>query len=139
MKDMHNNIDIISTITPAPMIASAVTGTVVDRQGYDSVEFAINYGAVTATAAVFTPVVLEGDVTGTMTSVADADLQGTEVLASLAAAVRTDGTTEKVTKRIGYVGSKRYVSLNIGSTTTAVAAVSADVILGNPARAPVAT
>jgi hypothetical protein len=55
---------------------------------------------VTATNATITVTVLEGDVTGTMTSVADADLIGTEVLAGLAAAsTRTSGVSKNVTKR----------------------------------------
>jgi hypothetical protein len=55
-----------------------VVGKVVDRKGYDGVEFIISYGTITATSATITPIIKHGDVTGTMTSVADADLLGTE-------------------------------------------------------------
>lgn len=141
MRDLHNNVDIIATINP---VAVGTTGTgqagaVVDTRGYDSVEIALHYGAITATAATFTPVIKEGDTTGAMTSVADADLLGTEANAGLAAAARVDGSTENVTKRIGYIGTKRYVSADIVNTATAGTPVAASVILANPHRAPVAT
>jgi hypothetical protein len=58
------------------------------------------------------PIVKEGDVTGTMTSVADADLLGTEALAGdHRDHARTSGVSKNVAKRIGYTGGKRYVSV----------------------------
>lgn len=139
---MHNNVDIIATINP---VAAGTTGTgqvgsVVDTRGYDTVEFALGYGAITATAATFTVVIKEGDATGTMTSVADADLLGTEAGAGIAAGTpRADGGNENVSKRIGYIGKRRYVQANIVNTATAGTPVSASVILGNPTSAKVAT
>jgi hypothetical protein len=140
-RDLHNNVDIVAVV---PSIAVGTTGTgqtgsVIDTRGYDAVELAINYGAITATAATFTVTVLEGDVTGTMTSVATADLLGTESAAGLAAAVRTDGSTEKVAKRIGYIGSKRYLRVDVESTATAGTPVGVVAVLAKAARAPVAT
>ncbi len=114
-------------------------GSPVDTRGYDSVEIALSYGATTATAATFTVVVKEGDATGSMTSVADADLLGTEANAGLAAAARVDGSTENVSKRIGYIGSKRYIQADIVNTATAGTPVAANVILGYPSAAKVAT
>jgi hypothetical protein len=74
-----------------------------------------------------------------MTSVADADMLGTEAGAGIAAATRTDGSTENVTKRLGYIGESRYVRVDISSTATAGTPVAAGFLLGNPHRAPVAT
>lgn len=141
MIDVHNNIKVVASIVP---VAAGTTGTgqvgaVVDRQGFEGCEILLSYGAITATAATFTPVIKEGDATGAMTSVADADLIGTEAAAGLAAAARVDGSTEKVTKRIGYKGTKRYVSVNIVNTATAGTPVAANVVLTNPKKAPVAT
>lgn len=127
-------------IIPATIGANATkTGLVIDRQGYGGVEFAIAYGSVTTTGTVVTAVVKEGDVTGTMTSVADTYLLGTETLASLPAATpRTAGTTKEVTKRIGYVGVKRYVSIDtVSSGVTSVGTVGAIAILHGPHTAPV--
>ena len=140
-RDLHNNVDILAVI-PAVAVGTTgtgQTGTVIDTRGYDAVEFDISYGAITATAATFTPVVLEGDVPGTLTSVADADLIGTESGAGIAAATRTDGSTENVAKRIGYVGSKRYVRVDVSSTATAGTPVAVNAILHCAHRAAVAT
>ncbi len=140
-RDMHNNVDIISTINPVAVgtTGTGQVGSPVDTRGYDKVEIALSYGAITATAATFTVVVKEGDATGTMTSVADADLLGTEAAAGLAAAARVDGSTENVVKRIGYIGDQRYVQANIVNTATAATPVAAAVILGDPTSAKVAT
>ena len=140
-RDLHNNVDIVAVIPPITVGTTGTgrTGSVIDTRGYDAVELAINYGAISATAATFTVTVLEGDVTGTMTSVATADLLGTESAAGLAAATRTDGSTENVSKRIGYIGSKRYIRADVESTATAGTPISVNAVLTRAARAPVAT
>lgn len=138
MNDLHSNIRVKTAIAPIAIGANATkTGVIIDRQGYGGVEFVTAYGAVTTTGTIVTVVVKEGDVTGTLTSVADADLLGTEALASLAAGARVAGTGKEVTKRVGYVGTKRYVQLNVVSTgTTSVGCVGAAAILHSPALAP---
>lgn len=138
MHDLHNNCTATVAVEP---VAAGTTGTgqagsIIDRKGYGGVEFLVSYGAITATAATFTVTIKEGDVTGTMTSVADADLLGTETLASLAAATRTDGSTEKVTKRIGYKGDQRYVQCSVVNTATAATPVSVVALLHSPQVAP---
>jgi hypothetical protein len=137
MNDLHNNVRTKTVVAPIAIGANATkTGVVVDRQGYSGVEFLASYGAVTTTGTV---VVKEGDVTGTLTSVADADLRGTEALAGLAAGARVAGTGKEVTKRVGYKGVKRYVSVDAVSTgTTSVGCVGIAAILHNPANAPTA-
>ena len=113
------------------------TGPVQDRNGYEGVELVVSYGAVTTTGTIVTLIVKEGDVTGTMTSVADADLLGTEALASLLAGARASGTGQNVTKRIGYKGNKRYVNvLAVGTGTTSVGCISAEWIMHSPRVGP---
>ena len=136
--ELHNNVAVSRGVEP---VAVGTTGTgqvgqIIDRRGYRGVEFIVAYGAVTATNAVFTVVMKEGDVTGTMTSVADADMLGTEAGAGLAAAVRVDGTTEKVTKKVGYIGAKRYVQLGVSSTITAGTPVAVVPVLYGPSLVP---
>ena len=137
MYDIHNNIRTKTVITPTAIGANATkTGLVVDRQGYGGVEFVAEYGSVTTTGSVVTLVVKEGDVTGTLTSVANADLLGTEVLASLAAGARVAGTGKEVTKRVGYKGVKRYVSVDAVQTgVTSVGCVAVTAILHTPNNA----
>jgi hypothetical protein len=138
-KDLHSNTRTVNIITAAAIGANATkTGLVKDRQGYGGVEFLVSYGSVTTTGTVVTLVALEGDVTGTMTSVADTDLIGTEALASLPAATpRSAGTTKEVTKRLGYKGNKRYVSVNVLQTgVTSVGCISVVGLLHSPNNAP---
>lgn len=142
MNDLHNNVRAKRVIAPIAIGANATkTGVVIDRQGYGGVEFVASYGAVTTTGTIVTLLVKEGDVTGTLTSVADADLLGTEVLASLPvqATARTSEVGKNVTKRVGYKGSKRYVSVDAISTgTTSVGCISIEALLHSPGVAPTA-
>jgi hypothetical protein len=137
---LHENMRTVVGVAP---VAIGTTGTgqvgkIIDRSGYSGVEFLIAAGTITSTAAVYTVTVKEGDVTGTMTSVADADLIGTEALAGIAAGARTSGTGKNVTKRIGYKGTKRYVQCGIKSTATAGTLVGITAILHSPRVAPTA-
>jgi len=138
-KDLHNVVRAKVAIEP---VAVGTTGTgqagdIIDRKGYNGVEFVVSYGAITSVTATFTVTIKEGDATGSMTSVADASLLGTEALAGIAAAnPRVDGTSEKVTKRIGYTGNKRYVQCSVVNTATAGTPVSAVAVLHTPEAAP---
>ena len=141
MHDLHNNVRTKRVIAPIAIGANATkTGKVIDLQGYGGVEFVVGYGAVTTTGTIVTILVKEGDVTGTLTSVADADLLGTEVLAGLPvqATARTSEVGKNVSKRVGYKGGKRYVSVDSISTgTTSVGAISINAVLHSPNVAPV--
>lgn len=139
MKDLHN---VIKTMTAIPSVAIGTTGTgqagkIIDTAGYGGIEFVFNYGTITATNAAFTAHMKEGDVTGTMTSVAAGDMIGTLLLAGIAAAAtRTSGVSKNVTTRIGYRGAKRYVQVDkLSSTITAGTPVSVTAILHSPAIA----
>lgn len=137
--DLHNNILAVRGVAPVAIgtTGTGQTGKIVDRQGFGGVEFIIGYGTVAATTAVYTVTVKEGDATGSLTSVADADLLGTEAAAGVGAtATRTSAVSKNVFKRIGYSGVKRYVQCNIKSTTTATTPISVVALLGKPSLAP---
>jgi hypothetical protein len=141
-RDLHNNIKAMRSVAAVAVgtTGTGQTGKVVDRAGYEGVEVLISYGSITATNATFTVTVKEGDATGTMTSVADADLLGSESNAGIAAGTpRTSGSNKNVVKRLGYIGAKRYVSASVKSTITAATPVSTTILLSNPRNAPVAT
>lgn len=131
MKDMHNNIKIVHAITPQALGTSAgKTSVTIDRQGYESVEFAFSAGLTASAADLVTPTVLESDTSNaSFTSVADADLLGSETALTLDAAK---------SGQIGYRGSKRYVRIKLVGTGHTSGVVSSVAILGNPALAPVA-
>jgi hypothetical protein len=142
MRDLHSNITVRRAISP---VALGTTGTgktsvIIDKQGYDSLEFIIGYGTVTATSATVTPVIKECATTGgSFTSVADADLLGTELGAALIATTpRTSGVSKNYSKRVGYRGGKRYVTIGLVNTVSAGIIAHADAVLSNPLVRPVA-
>ena len=132
MDDLYSSLKVSRAISPVAIgtTGTGQTGKIIDRKGYiGPVLFDLAYGTITATNATHTVTVKEGDVTGTLTSVADADLIGTESAAGLAAtATRTSGTSKNVHKKIGYKGAKRYVQINVKSTVTAGTLISANAL-----------
>jgi hypothetical protein len=132
MRDMHNNISILHAITPQAVGTSGIAGGklsgVLDRRGFESVEFIYNSGASASVADTITPVIYECATTGgTFTSVATADLLGTEAALTLTAAK---------SGRVGYNGNLRYLKIRLYGTGTATAIVAATAILGSPAIRP---
>lgn len=142
MFDMHNRFDLSNDGVHSVAIGTTGTGkttaAVKTSADHQSLEFVIDYGAITATNAVFTVLMTESSTTGgTFTSVADADMLGTEALAGVAAAAtRTDGTSKNVAKKIGYKGNKEFVKVKVSSTVTAGTPISIIPMLGNLRHAP---
>jgi len=134
MRDLHNNIHIKRVISPVSEAGTtALVGQIIDRQGFESLEYIIATGSIADADATFTILLEEGDNSGLSdaTAVADADLLGTEVLA----AFQFDDDNE--TRKLGYKGTKRYTRLTITPVNNASAAViSAIAILGHPEIAP---
>lgn len=133
MRDLMNQIHIKRAISPVSVADNtAQTGEVVDLQGYDSCTFVIATGSIGDADATFAVEVQECDTSGgTYTAVADANLVGTEALAGF----QFDDDNE--CRKIGYIGSKRYVKLVITPAANASAALfSAVAVLGHPNRAP---
>jgi hypothetical protein len=126
IKDLHNNIRAMTVQEPRALatVAGSKTQKVIDRQDYGGVEFIISYSATGASTAAIPVVVKDGDVSGTLASVANDYLLGTEALAGIGLVARTSGLGKNVTKRIGYVGSKRYVTCGIGTVSAAVVSAS---------------
>lgn len=119
--DLHNNMRVLTVMAPRALatVAGSKTAKVIDRQGYGGVEFIFSYGNTGASTATLPVIIKEGTTSGTLTSVADADLVGTELLAGIGAVARTSGTSLNVTKRVGYRGTKRYVAAYIGTVSAA--------------------
>jgi hypothetical protein len=145
MAELHNQMRILRAISPISLGATASggkTSVVIDRNGYENVEFEVSIGAVTATNATVLPIFKEGDVTGTLTSIADANLVGTELLASLRAGTpRTSGvlnTGKNFTARCGYIGNKRYLGVVLPPTISGGIVAGCNVILSGPRKAPTA-
>lgn len=138
MRSHAHNIAVRPVIAPAvntDLGTTPLVGTVIDSLGFDSVTYAIVTGTLSDANATYVVLLEESDSDSTgFTAVADADLIGTEAAAGFNFA--DDGETRK----LGYIGSRRYTRLTItpagaDSGNSPVAAVA---ILGHPASAPVA-
>lgn len=138
MNDLHNNIAPKRGISPAAAGTdnTAYVSQIVDRLGYGSCEFVILTGANTDADATFTVLFEDGDAANLSdaAAVADANLLGTEALASF-----TYADDNKVFK-IGYAGPKRYCRVTItpannGAGDIYIAGVW---LLGHPLSAPTA-
>lgn len=109
--DLFNSIDLKRGIAPYDHGTgdAAVVSQTIDMQGQDALVFAIATGSLADADATFTVLVEESDDSGMSgaTAVADADLLGTEALAGF-----TFAADNKCFK-IGYKGSKRYVTCTI--------------------------
>lgn len=138
MFDLKSGLKVLTAIKPVAIgtTGTGQTGKVIDRKGYiGPVLFSIGYGEITSTAAVYTVVVREGDATGSLTSVADVDLIGTEAEAGVGAGARTSGVRKNLVKTIGYKGGKRYCNVSVRSTATAGTLIHAQAVL-DPASKP---
>lgn len=136
MRDMHSNITVVAAIAPQTVSTTGAAGGrtsgIIDRRGYDAVEFFAARGVSAAATDTVNFLLTEANATNaTFTSVADADLRGTEAGAVML------GSTAAVSK-LGYVGNKRYLKLKLYGLGTATSIVSAVAALGSPAAAPVA-
>ena len=146
MRDLHNSIRVLKAIPPQAVgttgIANGSLSDVIDRQGYESVEFIVNHGSGGASVADVTTVILyESDsaTAASFTSVANADLLGTEAAVGCPAEnPRTSGVGKNKTGKLGYIGNKRYLRMRIYGTGTATSIVAAQAILSNPSRRPTA-
>ncbi len=135
MRDLHNNIDVRRAISPVVATDdTAIVSQIIDCAGFDGVEFAIITGTLADADATFAVLVEHDDASNLATAAAvpDSQLLGTEAGASFTFAA------DNVTKKIGYIGTKRYVRLTITPTgNTGNAPIAAVAIMGFPKLAPV--
>lgn len=136
LRDLMSNIHVIRAISPVSVAdTTAQVSQIIDMQGYSSLTFVILTGSIADADATFTVLVEHDDASGfgTAAAVPDAQLVGTEALAGF----QFDDDNE--TRKIGYVGTKRYVRLTITPVANASAALLAAVaVLGHPDLSPTA-
>lgn len=134
MRDDKNNLKISNALNPQTISSDTTTaGAIIDTANFDSLTFAVTSGALTD--GTYTVLIEDGNVSNLSdaAAVADAYLIGTEAAASFIA------TEDNTTKKIGYIGIKRYVRLSIVSASTSSGGLlSAVAVQGVPASAPVA-
>ena len=137
MRDLFNNIHPLRAISPAAATTdnTAWVSQIIDTKGFDSLTFLLLAGSLADADATFTVLVEDGDDSGLSDAAAVADdfLLGTEALAGFTFA------DDNETRKIGYVGPKRYVRLTVTpANNTGNAFVTAIALLGHPMIAPTA-
>jgi hypothetical protein len=133
-RDLHDNITLRTAIPPISISTNVATlSSIIDRQGYESLEFVILSGLIASGTAVFTVALSHGE---SPTLADGAAVDPTQTLGTIAGASFTFANPSSQF-RLGYVGGKRYVQVTITTTNNALAALIAAVaILGHPAKAP---
>lgn len=109
--DLHNSIKVSRALSPvvAGTNNTAYVSEILDTANFSANELVIAIGANTDVNATFT-VLLEEGATAALSdnsAVADADMLGTEVLASF------DYSDDNETRKLGYIGTKRYIRATI--------------------------
>ncbi len=128
-QDLHSNVDERIALNTQVISSDTTTaGVIIDTQGFESLEFIVQAGIVTA--GDVTPLVEDGD---------DAALSDAAAVASdfrIGSLVLLD--TSNTLTRFGYVGKKRYVRLSAVTDNSANLTVGGTAVLSNPHSAPVA-
>lgn len=134
--------DGLSTINPVRAISpvsvadnTAQVSQIIDTRGYGGCTFVILTGSIADADATFTVTLEHGDAVNLSdaATVPATMLTGTMALAGFAF------SDDDETRKIGYVGNRRYVRMTITPTGNASAALLAAVaILGRPDLAPTA-
>ncbi len=135
-RDLLNNIH--TQVALAPVVATnatVLTTSTIDTLGYNSLVFATLLGTIAGTGVTGTVQVFDGDVSDMSDEavVAANELVGT---LSLAGFIQTD---DGESRKIGYVGNKRYVRMKITPTgNNANLPIAVLAILGHPNSLPTA-
>ena len=120
MKDLHSLIKASRAISPVSEAGTtALVSQILDTANFNAHELVIATGSIADADATFTVLIEEGDASNLSdaAAVADADLLGTEVLAGF----QFDDDNE--TRKIGYIGAKRYIRATITPVNNASAAL----------------
>lgn len=111
MRDLANHLHLKRAISPAAAVTdnTPIVGQIIDRFGYEKMMFAILIGAIADADATFAVLVEHGDAANLSDAAAapDAQLTGSEALAGF------NFGDDDETRKIGYVGPKRYVRLSV--------------------------
>jgi hypothetical protein len=136
MRDQKNNMHILNAISPvaARTDNTAIVSSIIDTRGYDALTFGIIIGTNTDTNATFAVTMDHGDASNLSDAAAVA---ATDLVGTLAAA-GYDFADDAESRKVGYIGSKRYVRLTItpSGNDSGNIFIAAAAILGRPAQAP---
>jgi hypothetical protein len=137
MRDMLSNINPRRAVSPAAATTdnTAYVSQIIDVQGFDSLTFLIATGSLADADATFAVTMDHGDQSNLSDAAAvpAAQIAGTLALAGFTFAA------DDSTRKVGYLGDKRYVRLTITpSANTGNVFIAAIALLGHPLLAPTA-
>jgi hypothetical protein len=132
--DIHNNLEVRRAISPVSVAdTTPQVSQIIDRKGYDALEFFIETGAIASGTATFAVTMDHGEAANLSDA---APVPSDQMVGTLAAAGFTFANPN-VTRKIGYIGGKRYVRLTITPAANAAAALlTAVAVLGKAALLP---
>lgn len=136
MRDLHSDIKVSRAISPAAATTdnTAWVSQILDTANYSMHELVICTGSLADADATFTVLLEEGDNSSLSDNAAvdDSDMIGTEALASFTFA------DDNVTKKLGYMGKKRYIRATITpANNTGNAFVAAVWVQSGARKAPI--
>jgi hypothetical protein len=136
MKDLMNYVNPRLALAPQVQTnaSGALVGTIIDRQGFESLTFLIALGAVTDANMTFAVSLEHGD----DSALADTAAPSVDQVIGTLALAGGDFNSDNVCKKIGYSGNKRYVRLTVTSAGNDAGAfpVAAVAVLGHPTQIP---
>jgi len=138
MKDLHNNIDIVSVLDPV-VVDKTATYTDIDLAGFNSAELFIwlgtDAGSGLGESNYLTFTLYDSNDGDSYAVVETADMLGVTVTDGVILTV--DSTDEDNTLyHYGYVGGKRYLQLVVTETGTVSCPMAIGVVKGHPLDAP---
>lgn len=125
-QEVAKNIGAISSNT-------TTNGNIIDTRYFEAVEFIIQSGTITD--GTFTPQIQEGD----QADLSDAATVSSDFIIGATSDATFVAADDNKAKRIGYVGKKRFVRLNLVSTgVSSGGTFGAIAVLGHPRNMPTA-
>lgn len=141
MRDFISNIQVKTAIVPAVVTDNtAQVSSIIDRRGYESAAFLIATGTLSDSDTTVTALLEEGDDASLSDAagVADADMVSQTVGTAPEAAASFTFSDDAEVRKIGYIGTKRYLRLTLTpANNTGNIPVAALAVLANPTMKPV--
>lgn len=135
--DLHNHIHTVPLIAPVAALVNVntpIVSAIIDTLGFGSCELVLVTGTNTDADVTFAVTVDEGDASNLAGSnaVAAGELLGTLALAGF------NFADDIETRKIGYIGNKRYVRLTVTPSSNDAGSIflAGVAILGRPALGP---
>ncbi len=131
MKDLKSRLGIVHLLDPQDTADTDTASLILDTKGFNGAMLGVIVGAITGVAAgaYLTPVLQHSD------TVAATDFAAVDAADIHGAFTKIDATSEdQVLQTVGYIGSKRYLRVNLDYTGTDITAALVGVfgILGRP-------